>query len=108
MNTIVYAENGRRLGSNTDSFGFTENLRDRIPDWCATDGPAVILGAGGVARAIVVALLDSGVKQLFIVNRSYKRAKTLVSNFNSLLNVVEWSEREKVLEGAENKFLGIR
>ncbi len=100
VNTIVYVENGRLLGSNTDSFGFTENLRDRIPDWHASDGPAVILGAGGVARAVVVALVESGVKQLFIVNRSYERAIALASDIGGPLEVVDWSEREKVLEGA--------
>ncbi len=100
VNTILYTENGRLLGSNTDSFGFTENLRDRIPDWHASNGPAVILGAGGVARAVIVALLESGVEQIFIVSRSYERAIALVSNVGGPLEVINWSERERILEGA--------
>ena len=102
VNTIVYTHNDQLIGSNTDSFGFIENLHNRIPDWHVSnaDGPAVILGAGGVARAIVAALVDQGVKKLFVVNRSHHRAMILAAHIGGPIEVVDWSEREKVLEGA--------
>src|SRR5712671_7469015 len=47
INTIVVAADGSLEGSNTDVFGFRENLRERAPDWKASAGPAIVLGAGG-------------------------------------------------------------
>jgi shikimate dehydrogenase len=74
VNTLVF-EGGRIIGSNTDGFGFMENLRAHAPAWRA--GPAVLLGAGGAARAIAAALLDAGVPELVVVNRSAERAEAL-------------------------------
>src|SRR5438034_1617837 len=61
INTIVVAPDGSLRGTNTDAFGFRENLREAVPDWKPGSGPAVVLGAGGAARAIIVALNDAGV-----------------------------------------------
>jgi shikimate dehydrogenase len=76
VNTLVFRE-GRILGSNTDGFGFLESIREQAPGWQAADGTAVLLGAGGAARAIAAALLDAGCPDLVIVNRSLERAKAL-------------------------------
>jgi shikimate dehydrogenase len=76
VNTLVFRD-GRILGSNTDGFGFLESLREQAPAWAATDGPAVLLGAGGAARAIAAALLDAGCPALTIVNRDIGRAEAL-------------------------------
>ncbi|MBO1075130.1 shikimate dehydrogenase [Roseomonas marmotae] len=76
VNTLVFRE-GRILGSNTDGFGFLESLAEQAPGWAATDGPAVLVGAGGAARAIAAALLDAGCPRLTIVNRSPARAEAL-------------------------------
>ncbi|VBB69540.1 Shikimate 5-dehydrogenase I alpha [invertebrate metagenome] len=100
VNTIVCADGGRLLGANTDSFGFTENLRENRPDWRVCDGPVVVLGAGGAARAIVSALVDGGVQQLFLVNRSYQRAQTLAADIGGPIEIISWSERAKILAGA--------
>src|SRR5438094_5150239 len=51
INTIVVEPNGSLTGTNTDAFGFRENLREAAPDWKPSSGPAVVLGAGGAARA---------------------------------------------------------
>ncbi|HEX6094214.1 MAG TPA: shikimate dehydrogenase, partial [Dongiaceae bacterium] len=56
VNTIVAAADGTLDGSNSDGFGFLENLRQSAPQWQAGQGPAVLLGAGGAARAIAAAL----------------------------------------------------
>ena len=56
VNTIIVAPDGSLEARNTDVFGFRENLREAVPDWTPAAGPAVILGAGGSARAVVAAL----------------------------------------------------
>lgn len=76
VNTLVF-EAGRIIGSNTDGFGFMENLRAHAPGWRL--GPAVLLGAGGAARAIAVALLDAGVPEVVVVNRTAERAEELAA-----------------------------
>jgi shikimate dehydrogenase len=76
VNTLVF-RNGRILGSNTDGFGFLESLAEQAPGWAAADGPAVLLGAGGAARAIAGTLLDQGCPALTIVNRDIGRAEAL-------------------------------
>lgn len=76
VNTLVFRD-GRILGSNTDGYGFMENLRAHAPGWRPGAGPAVLLGAGGAARAIAAALLDAGVPELVLVNRTAARAQAL-------------------------------
>ena len=70
VNTLVFREDGRIEGSNTDGFGFMENCAQAVPGWSAAAGPAVLLGAGGSARAIAAALLDAGCPRLTLVNRN--------------------------------------
>ncbi|MBM3488646.1 MAG: shikimate dehydrogenase, partial [Alphaproteobacteria bacterium] len=73
VNTVV-VEDGGLAGYNTDAFGFIEALRAGAPSWRAAKGPAVVIGAGGAARAVVVALQDAGVAEIRIVNRTRTRA----------------------------------
>ncbi|MBY0332965.1 MAG: shikimate dehydrogenase [Acetobacteraceae bacterium] len=77
VNTLVFRADGLIHGSNTDGFGFLENVRATIPGWSATAGPAVLLGAGGSARAIAAALLDAGAPRVTLVNRTPARAEAL-------------------------------
>jgi shikimate dehydrogenase len=99
VNTVVF-ENGCLRGSNTDAFGFRENLRDGVPDWQPAAGPAVVLGAGGAARAVAVALTDSGVPEVRICNRSDERAKALCREIGGPLVRRPWSDRAAVLADA--------
>ncbi|MBF5095028.1 shikimate dehydrogenase [Azospirillum sp. INR13] len=105
VNTIVVAEDGSLEGGNTDGFGFIENLRAEQPDWAAEHGPAVVIGAGGAARAVVVALLDAGVPEVRLVNRTRARAEELAADLaavglNGGVMVVDWVSRETALDGA--------
>ena len=86
VNTLVFRD-GRILGSNTDGFGFLESLREQAPGWQAGDGPAVLLGAGGAARAIAAALLDAGCPELVLVNRSPARAEALAAALGGPIRV---------------------
>src|SRR6266852_1322615 len=75
MNTVIVAPDGTLEGRNTDVYGFIENLREGAPDWRPTQGPAVVLGAGGAARAVVAALIEMGVAELRLMNRTRDRAE---------------------------------
>ena len=93
VNTIVAMSDGTLEGRNTDSFGFLENLRSARPGWRASAGPALILGAGGSARAAAAALLDDGVPELRIANRSAERAEKLATDLGGLITVCPWNQR---------------
>jgi shikimate dehydrogenase len=95
VNTIVAAEDGTLSGSNTDAFGFIESLGR---DWRAETGPAVVLGAGGAARAVIVALAERGAPEIRIVNRTQERAETLAAEFGG--RAVSWEAREAALDEA--------
>lgn len=100
VNTITFGEDGRILADNTDGYGFIENLRQGAPDWQPGAGPAAVLGAGGAARAIVSALLDAGVPQVMISNRTRIRAENLKSDFGARVTVVDWVKSGNMLEDA--------
>ncbi|MEO5373373.1 MAG: shikimate dehydrogenase [Alphaproteobacteria bacterium] len=100
VNTIFYDENGRMVGDNTDGFGFLENLRETRPDWRAEAGPAVVLGAGGAARAVCAALLDAGAPSIRLVNRTIGKADALSRDIGGTITPVPWAERARALEGA--------
>ena len=80
VNTLVMTDDGTLNATNTDAYGLVENIRDHVPHALDTvfDGrPAVILGAGGAARAALVGLADLGVHEIRIVNRTVGRAEAL-------------------------------
>jgi shikimate dehydrogenase len=88
VNTLVFHD-GRIEGSNTDGYGFLESVRAEAPGWSAADGPAVLLGAGGAARAVAAALLDSGCPRLTLVNRSPARAEALAKDLGGPITVAD-------------------
>jgi len=100
VNTVVVGADGSLAGSNTDGYGFIENLKSGAPEWIADNKSAVILGAGGAARAIIAALLDAGLKELRLVNRTLSRAESLKDDIGGAIIVVPWADRTKALEGA--------
>ncbi len=102
-NTIVVAADGSLEASNTDAYGFRENLREKAPDWDPLAGPAVVLGAGGSARAVVAALADAGVSEVRLVNRTRARAESVASDLApaaTRISVHDWGEASAVQEGA--------
>jgi shikimate dehydrogenase len=110
VNTIVVRRDGRLWGTNTDAYGFLENLKAKHPAWDPAAGPAVVIGAGGAARAVVVALLDAGVPSVRIANRSRERADRLRSDLGAAsrgedraspkIDVCDWDLRSMSLAGA--------
>ena len=99
VNTIVVDGNGRLLGRNTDAFGFLENLKRGCPAWTPDAGPAVVIGAGGAARAVVAALTEAGSGEIRLVNRSRQRAEQLAADLGGPVTVVDWADRSVCLGG---------
>jgi len=100
VNTVIVKADGTLFGTNTDGYGFLENMRDIILGWRADTGPAVVLGAGGASRGVCVALLDEGVPEIRLVNRTGTRARVLATELGRSITTVPWSDRESALEGA--------
>ena len=98
-NTLVFQPDGKIYADNTDGYGFIENIRQHAPDWQAKGGPALVLGAGGAARAIVSALLEAGAPEVRISNRTRARADQIKSDFGGRVGVVDW-----VKAGAEIEY----
>lgn len=98
-NTLVFQEDGSIFADNTDGFGFYENLKQGAPSWQPDAGPAVVLGAGGAARAVIVALAEAGVPDIRLTNRTRARAENLAAELDAPITVVDWDDRDAALEG---------
>ena len=96
VNMIVFA-GGKILGRNTDGYGFRESLRAAAPAWSGKGKKAVVLGAGGGARAVVAALLDEGA-EVVIANRTMARAEAVARDIGG--TALDWASRARALEGA--------
>jgi shikimate dehydrogenase len=99
-NTVIVAADGTLEARNTDGFGFLENLRESVGDWHAAAGPAVIVGAGGTARAVAVALMEAGAPALRLVNRTVERAELLARDIGGPVQVHRWADRARALADA--------
>lgn len=96
VNTVVIRD-GRLHGDNTDAFGFTRNLEETIPDFDWTQAPALVIGAGGAARAVMWALKDKGVPEIRITNRTADKAQDLASLYGG--KVIAWEDRSAAIAG---------
>ena len=103
VNTVIVAPDGKLEARNTDAFGFRENLRETVPDWDPGSGPAVVLGAGGSARAAVASLADAGVAEIRLVNSTISRADALARDLATAatrISIHPWSEVSAVQRDA--------
>ena len=99
-NTLILRPDGKIHADNTDGYGFLANLRQHAPDWRPEIGPAALIGAGGAARAVVASLLDAGVRELRIANRTRLRAEQIRTEFGARVTVHDWAQAGNMLEGA--------
>jgi len=97
-NTLYFAD-GNLHSPNTDVEGFIGNLDASAPGWHA-DSEAVVLGAGGSARAVVFGLLERGVARIHLVNRSRDRAQALAQPYGDRVRVATWDEVGAILPKA--------
>lgn len=100
VNTVIVGDDGRLTGTNTDGFGFLENLKEGASGWNPAAGPAVVLGAGGAARAVVVALIDAGAPDIRLTNRTRARADRIAQDLGGPVTVHDWDDRAAILANA--------
>lgn len=100
VNTIIVEPDGKLRGDNTDAFGFIENLKHGAAHFLASAGPAVVLGAGGAARAVCVALIEAGCPKVRLSNRTRDRAEDLKRSLGGSIEVVAWADRAAALADA--------
>lgn len=99
-NTLSFGEDGGIYADNTDGYGFIQNLKKGAPDWDPTAGPAAVLGAGGASRAIICALLEEGVPEILLSNRTRIRAENMKNDFGAKITVVDWVKSGDMLADA--------
>ena len=97
-NTLIFRKDGRIHADNTDGAGFVANLRQNAPSCDPKAGPAAVLGAGGAARAVIAALLELGVPEIRLANRTRVRAESLRSDFGAKIVVHDWVQAGAMLE----------
>jgi shikimate dehydrogenase len=104
VNTVIKHRDGALEGHNSDGFGFLAALKAGAPDWRADAGPVVVLGAGGAARAVVATLVEAGVPELRLVNRTQATAIDLGVAFTPRdgrrIAIERWAERDATLKDA--------
>jgi shikimate dehydrogenase len=100
-NTLIFRKDGKLHADNTDGYGFMQNLLQSAPDWNPTLGPALVLGAGGAARAVLASLIDIGVPEIFLSNRTRERAEVLKEDFGDKITIVDWVQAGNAMEGVK-------
>jgi shikimate dehydrogenase len=99
-NTLTFEPDGGFAADNTDGAGFLASLRQGAPAWRAAAGPALVLGAGGAARAVAAALLADGAPEVRLANRTRARAEGLRDHFGGRVSVVDWRDAAAAAAGA--------
>ncbi len=96
----LWLDGGMLHSTNTDVEGFLANLDASAPHWDRDLGKAVVLGAGGAARAVIYGLLGREAKRIIVVNRSRARAESLRERFGWRVEAVDWEARDAALGDA--------
>jgi shikimate dehydrogenase len=97
-NTVWYEE-GRLKSTNTDIEGFIHALDAADAGWAQRADRAVVLGAGGAARAIVHGLLERGIAEIQIANRTVERAEEVSDLFGMRVRPARWEAVPELLAG---------
>ena len=97
----LYLREGRLKATNTDGYGFLNNLDDRAPGWDDSKDTAVILGAGGASRAIIQALRDRGFRAVHVLNRTEARGQELADRFGPRIHAGPMTVLAERLAGAD-------
>lgn len=98
-NTLWYVD-GVLRSTNSDVEGFLANLDGAAPGWDRGLESAVVLGAGGGARAAVFALMQRDVQRIHVINRTIARAEALQKQFGPRVRPAGWDETTGLLGGA--------
>ncbi|OKL44593.1 shikimate dehydrogenase [Pseudovibrio exalbescens] len=101
VNTLWIDETGKLQGSNTDAVGFLGNLDQAAPGWDTRKAKAVVLGAGGAARAILWALKQRNYQEIVLINRTLEKAEALQHHFGKPIRTSVWETRSEELENCD-------
>ncbi len=96
----LWLDAGVLRSTNTDVEGFLDNLDACVPHWDRRPGKAVVLGAGGAARAVIYGLIARGLEQIVLINRTPGRAEALGQQFGARVEIVRWEELNATLSDA--------
>jgi shikimate dehydrogenase len=99
-NLLVFEPGGVISADNTDGVGLLAAFAEQAPDFAASKGPVVLLGAGGAARGVASALLDAGAPEVRIVNRSPERGHVLARIIGKRCICFEWCEMASAFDGS--------
>jgi shikimate dehydrogenase len=89
----VYLSKKKLIGDNTDVYGFSSGVLRKIKTRIKTAG---IIGAGGVTSSIILALIQKGVKKIYITNRTFSKLKVFKKKFKKIIYPIKWNDRYKV------------
>jgi len=99
VNTVIIKDQ-KLHGTNTDAFGFIQNIKWQS-DFDFKDKTAFVLGAGGAACAVIYGLIDAGVKQIKLSNRTRENAEVLAALYPSVIKVIDWEERSQAIDNVD-------
>ena len=89
----VYLNKKKLVGDNTDVYGFSSGVLRKVKTRIKTAG---IIGAGGVTSSIILALIQKGVKKIYITNRTFSKLKVFKKKFRKVIYPIKWNDRYKV------------
>jgi shikimate dehydrogenase len=89
----VYLNKKKLVGDNTDVYGFSSGVLRKVKTRIKTAG---IIGAGGVTSSIILALIQKGVKKIYITNRTFSKLKVFKKKFKKVISPLKWNDRYKV------------
>jgi shikimate dehydrogenase len=98
VNTVLIANDGTIQGMNTDAYGFIRNIQPHID---GKKNKAVVLGAGGAAKAICYGLIKEGYNEILLLNRTQEKAEEMASHFGAHVHVLPWEQRARALDWAD-------
>jgi shikimate dehydrogenase len=90
----VYLNKKKLVGDNTDVYGFSSGVLRKVKTRIKTAG---IIGAGGVTSSIILALIQKGVKKIYITNRTFSKLKVFKKKFKKVIHPIKWNDRYKAL-----------
>lgn len=99
VNTVLI-QGDKLIGFNTDAYGFINNIKAVHEDFSFEGKSAVVLGSGGAAKAVLYGLIDEGVKEIILTNRTRKKADKLAAQFGDVITVATWDKRHQILDKA--------
>lgn len=94
----VYLNKKKLIGDNTDVYGFSSGVLRKIKTRIKTAG---IIGAGGVTSSIILALIQKGVKKIYITNRTFSKLKVFKKKFKKVIYPIKWNDRYNVFEDVQ-------